>query len=241
MDVTFFEQQSYFSLSPTPLQWASQIEEDFFDSITCPMPEPEQQQVTNESPTEPIDKTSTPPVEELRVYSKRQKTKTIPDATCQTSDLGSGTTPSIFDMNYVIPVVNDTSLPIAQCKGVRSCTHHPVSDFVSYQHLSSTYHSFVSKFSFVSAPRVYRTHLVIQNGGQRCMKRWKLFTKTRLGIWLNYLMERRLLAASGCSLSSIRPMVLWNDTKPNLLQKALLRPIGLIMRKHLLLSKDELH
>jgi hypothetical protein len=200
------------------------------------MPEPEQQQVTNESPTEPIDRPSTPPVEELRVYSKRQKTKTIPDATCQTSDLGLGTTPPTFDMNYEIPVVNDTSLPIAQCKRVRSCTHHPVSDFVSYQHLSSTYRYFVSKFSFVSVPRVYRTHLVIQNGGQRCMKRWKLFTKTRLGIWLN-LMERRLLAASRCLLSSIRLMVLWNDTKPDLLQKALLRHMGLIMRKHLLLQQ----
>jgi len=116
MDVTFFEQQSYFSLSPTPLQGASQIEEDFFDSVTCPMPEPEQQPVTNESPTEPIDKPSTPLVEELRVYSKHQKTKTIPDATCQTSDLGSGTTPSTFDMNYVIPVVNDTSFPLHSAK-----------------------------------------------------------------------------------------------------------------------------
>jgi hypothetical protein len=73
---------------------------------------------------------------------------------------------------------------------------------------------------------------MIQNEGQQCMKRWKLFTRTRLGIWSNYLMERRLLAASGCSLSSIRPMVLWNDTKPDLLQKALPRPMGLIMRKH---------
>jgi hypothetical protein len=80
---------------------------------------------------------------------------------------------------------------------------------------------------------IYMRHLMIQNGGQRCMKRWKLFTRTRPGIWSNYLMERRLLAASGCSLSSIRPMVLWNDTKPDLLQKALPRPMGLIMRKHL--------
>jgi hypothetical protein len=67
------------------------------------------------------------------------------------------------------------------------------------------------------------------------MKRWKLFTRTRLGIWLNYLMERRLLAENGCSLSSIRLMGLRNDTKPDLLQKALLRPMGLIMRKHLLI------
>jgi hypothetical protein len=46
-------------------------------------------------------------------------------------------------MDYVICIVNDTSLPIAQRKGARSCTNHPVSDFVSYQHLSSPYRSFV--------------------------------------------------------------------------------------------------
>jgi hypothetical protein len=117
------------------------------------MLEPEQQQVTNESPTKPTDQPSAPPVEELRVYSRRQKAKTIPDAPCQTSNSGSGTTPSTFDMNSIIPVVNDTSQPIAQRKGVRSCTHHPVSDFVSYQHLSSPYRSFVSKLSYVSVPR----------------------------------------------------------------------------------------
>jgi hypothetical protein len=97
-------------------------------------------------------------VEELKVYSRRQKAKTILDAPCQTSYSGSGTnpsgtTPSTFDMNSVIPVVNDTNLPIAQRKGVRSCTHHPISDFVSYQHLSSPYRSFVSKLSYVSVPR----------------------------------------------------------------------------------------
>jgi hypothetical protein len=158
MDVTFFEQQSYFSSAPTPLQGEIQIDEDDFLSplpIPTPMPKPEQeqQQVTNESPTKPIDQPSAPPVEELKVYSRRHKAKTIPDATCQTSDPGSSTTPSTFDMNSVVPVVNDTSLPIAQRKGVRSCTHHPVCNFVSYQHLSSPYRSFVSKLSSVSVPR----------------------------------------------------------------------------------------
>jgi hypothetical protein len=126
--------------------------------VPTPMPEPEQQQVTNESPTEPTDQPCAPHVEELRVYSRRQKAKIIPNATCQTSNSGSGTilsstTQSTFDMNSVIPVLNDTSLPIAQRKGVGSCTHHPVSDFVSYQHLSSSYCSFVSELSFVSVPR----------------------------------------------------------------------------------------
>jgi hypothetical protein len=155
MDVTFFETQSYFSPSQTPLQGESQIEEDFLTLLPIPtlMPEQEKQQLTNESPIEPTNKSSMAPVEELRVYSKRQKNKTIPDATCQTSDPNSGNTTSIPDMNFVIPVVNDMSLPIAQRKGVRSCTHHPISDFVSYQHLLPSYRSFVSKLSSVSIPR----------------------------------------------------------------------------------------
>jgi hypothetical protein len=145
-----------------------------------------------------------------------QKNKTIPNATCQTSNPGSGNTTSTSDMNYVIPVVNDTSLPIAQRKGVRSCTHHPISDFVSYQHISSSYHFFVSKLSFVSVPRNLQEALSDPKWRAAMQK---LFTKTRLGIWLNYLMKRRSLAASWWSLSSIRPMVLWNDTKSDLLQK----------------------
>jgi len=47
MDVTFFEQQSYFSSTPTPLQGESQIEEDEEDflnplPVPTPMPKPEQ-------------------------------------------------------------------------------------------------------------------------------------------------------------------------------------------------------
>jgi len=148
--------KKYFvSMDVTFSQGESQIEEDFLTPlpVRTPMPEPEQQHVTNESPTEPTDQQSAPPVEELRVYSRRQKAKTIFDAPCQTSDSGSGTTPSTFDMNFVIPIVNDSNLPIAQRKGVRSCTHHPVSDFVSYQHLSSPYCSFVSKLFYVIVPR----------------------------------------------------------------------------------------
>jgi hypothetical protein len=56
-------------------------------------------------------------------------------------------------MNDVIPVFDDMSLPIAQCKGVRSCTHHLIFYFVSYQHLSSSYCFFVSKLPYVSIPR----------------------------------------------------------------------------------------
>jgi hypothetical protein len=39
--------------------------------VPTPMPELEQQQLINESHTEPTDKPSAPPVKKLRVYSRR--------------------------------------------------------------------------------------------------------------------------------------------------------------------------
>jgi hypothetical protein len=87
-----------------------------FDSvpIPTPMPKQEQQQLTNDSPTAPTDNPFAPPVEELKIYPRGQKIKTIPDATCQTFDPDSGNTTSTSNMNSGILVVNDTSLPIAQ-------------------------------------------------------------------------------------------------------------------------------
>jgi hypothetical protein len=38
-------------------------------------------------------------VEELRVYSRRQKSKVIPDPSCRTSDLDSGNSTSTPDLN----------------------------------------------------------------------------------------------------------------------------------------------
>jgi hypothetical protein len=72
MDVTFFETQSYFSSSQTPLQGESQSEEEFLPlPVLTTMLEPEKQQLTSESTIEPTDKSCGSPVEELRVYSRR--------------------------------------------------------------------------------------------------------------------------------------------------------------------------
>jgi len=124
-------------------------------------------------------------------------------------------------------------IPIAQRKGVRSCTHHSVSDFVSYQHLSSPYRFFVSKLSSVSVPRNLQEALIDPKWRTAMHEEMEALHKNKTWDLVKLLMERRSLAASGYSLSNIRPMVLWNDIKPDLLQKALPRPMGLIMRKHL--------
>lgn len=52
-------------------------------SVPIPMLEQEKQQLIIERPTEPVDKPHALLVDKLRV---RQKSKTIPEATCQTTD-----------------------------------------------------------------------------------------------------------------------------------------------------------
>jgi hypothetical protein len=49
-----------------------------------------------------------------------------------------------------ILVVNDIDLPIAQCKGIGSCTQNSISNFVSYNNLSVSYRTFISKQSSMS-------------------------------------------------------------------------------------------
>jgi hypothetical protein len=71
-------------------------------SSPSPVPAPvleqdKQQPLTNESPTDPIDEWYRQPMEELKVYSRRQKSKIIPHATCQISDHDSCNTISIPD------------------------------------------------------------------------------------------------------------------------------------------------
>ena len=50
-------------------------------------------------------------------------------------------------------VIDDSNIPIALRKGVRSCTSHPISKFVSYEGLSPTYHAFVSAIDNVQIPK----------------------------------------------------------------------------------------
>jgi hypothetical protein len=74
MDVTFFETQSYFSSSQTPLQGESQSEEEFLPlPVPTTMLEPEKQQFTSESTIEPTDKSYGSHVEELSLLQTPEK------------------------------------------------------------------------------------------------------------------------------------------------------------------------
>ena len=96
---------------------------------------------------------------QFKVYSKRC---IVPDALmpCHEArleimpesglDNSSSTSHSSLPVD---PVPSDLDLPIALKKGVRSYTIHPISNFVSYHKLSSSFLAFTSHLSSIEIPK----------------------------------------------------------------------------------------
>ena len=82
-------------------------------------------------PVSPIESPQKP----LLVYCRWQKPPT------ETSTLPNDSTP------------DPASLLIALRKGKRSCTSHPISQFVSYGHLSSSLHAFTTSLNYTVVPK----------------------------------------------------------------------------------------
>ena len=90
---------------------------------------------------------------EFSVYIRRKRPKrTIEQPTPLKNDqksqpspspnqihLGKGTT----NLEKLVPFVDDSNIPIALRKGVRTCTNHPIYRFISYDGLSPSYQDFV--------------------------------------------------------------------------------------------------
>ena len=58
------------------------------------------------------------------------------------------------DGNVDSELENDTlNMPIAWRKGVRSCTQHPIGNFISYDKLSPTFRAFTSNITEIQVPR----------------------------------------------------------------------------------------
>ena len=142
MDVTFFESVPFFSAARDSLQGETplSIENPSFTQTECPLPLP----VFTQGEFMPMSATtSTNDLQqgkELIVYTRRAK-QTIVSPQDQAVSLDPGNPSSV-----------DIDVPIALRKGVRDCTKHPISHFVSYNALSPTYRAFTSSVSSVSVP-----------------------------------------------------------------------------------------
>ena len=72
--------------------------------------------------------------------------------------------PGILDSTQKNPsqvVSKNLDLPIALRKGVRSCTMHPISHFVLYKGLSSSFQDFNTNISCVEIPRSIQEALTV--------------------------------------------------------------------------------
>ena len=92
---------------------------------------------------------------ELRVYSRRnfhQTTRENPTILEGQSSNPSNTQSS--DISNSLPIIdNDLDVPIALRKGVRTCTKHPIANFLSYHKLSEKHKAFISKITNQFVPR----------------------------------------------------------------------------------------
>jgi len=146
-DVTFFEDQSYFSSQNVP-----QTHGNSNDCVLAMLP------LASISPT-----TSRKFQFADRTYHRRS---TIPTMIVQPSSA-----PDSFAPPSVVVTTSNPDLPITSRKGTRSCvghpidryspyyglsncvrTRHPISNFLSYDRLSPTFFAFVSSLSFIYVP-----------------------------------------------------------------------------------------
>ena len=96
---------------------------------------------------------------EFIVYTRRNK-KTQEDneyqphsTTVQESDQNSTPTETLSgNTEPKHSEFDDLDLPIAVRKGVRSCTNHPITNFISYEKLSPRYRAFVTSLTDIQIP-----------------------------------------------------------------------------------------
>jgi len=151
MDVTFMESVPFFS--KTVIQGEKiQEEYQFWNSMML------------KDPVSDITLSKLETEKELLVYTRRKKTPKPVEhpeilTPCQADNLSSTPSEGIQGSTEFNSYPNDLCLsddltkPIAQRKGVRSCTQHPISYFVSYERLSSSYKAFTTSLDSIQMPK----------------------------------------------------------------------------------------
>ncbi|XP_075499991.1 uncharacterized protein LOC142538567 [Primulina tabacum] len=167
-DVTFLENTTYFP--PPSLPGRNLDTESWWDTPSLPICDPlheipqtpdtnfPKNSHTNSQVHIPIQETEEEStlLQELKVYSRRKKPQATKDIVNPNN--------SQEDEPVVDPQSNttlDLDLPIAVRKRKRSCTQHPISNFVSYSNLSSSFRAFASRLSSTIIPGSFQEELVM--------------------------------------------------------------------------------
>ncbi|XP_052299567.1 retrovirus-related Pol polyprotein from transposon RE1 isoform X1 [Citrus sinensis] len=132
-------------------------------SCVPPVPSTMPSIVNNEKSLERV------PEPELQVYTRRNSKRSNHHSSphCQDSDPNTGNLELAGNVHSnpisesVLETTNDLDVPIAQRKGTRSCTLHPISKYVSYHRLSPFFRAFTANLSVIAIPKSVQDALSI--------------------------------------------------------------------------------
>ncbi|XP_028086199.1 uncharacterized protein LOC114287116 [Camellia sinensis] len=162
MDVTFFETQSYYP--KIDIQGETPTQENQFWTLES-FSEPS---ITTKNPTPPESLNQSLPAENsefivaLRDNEHIQEEMEEGALSQQTHEAEPGSNPSNIPGDNLPPTDStDNSelensilnMPIAWRKGVRSCTQHPIGNFISYDKLSPSFRAFTSSITEIPIPQ----------------------------------------------------------------------------------------
>ncbi|KAK8923657.1 hypothetical protein KSP39_PZI019078 [Platanthera zijinensis] len=142
MDVTFHEDESYYA--PTADTTSAPPPTTPSPTTPLPVPPPYYPSLQGESLPREVSSYVPPPpicpgVPSLQVYSRRSKGPSTQDH-------------AIRPDQSLDPESGSPDAPIALRKGIRSCTKHPLSNYVSYDSFSTAYKTFISSLASITIP-----------------------------------------------------------------------------------------
>lgn len=121
-----------------------------------------------------------------------------------------------------------SDLPIALRKGTRQCTtRHPISHVLNYTALSVSDRSFLARLDAITVPRTLSEAL--SHPGWRQAMQEELAALEQNQTWELCSLPRPPLAAGGSTQLKCAPMARLIVSRPDLLQKGILRFRGRIM------------
>ena len=99
-------------------------------------------------------------------------------------------------------------MSIAIRKGIRSCTKYPISNYLSYKNLSSSYRALSEKITAAEVPNSIHEALKIPEWKATVMEEMQALKRMIHGILWSYQKGNKQWAANGFSTSSINQMAI---------------------------------
>jgi hypothetical protein len=134
---------------------------------------------------------------EILVYSRKPKSKYMENLTTEApreSKLMVAPEPQ----NLV--EISEPDLPIAIRKQPRSCTIHPISKFMSYNTLSTSYRAFTTHLDNTPIPKTVQEALEIPHWREAVMEEMRALEKNGTWVVMDLPKERNPLDANGSSI-----------------------------------------